>query len=151
MKQIIDKLTELTGICEIRIKKVDSERSELASLRLNLNEQKEEQAERTEYLKDENEKLNRKKLIADTIHHANQILKEASEKVQSIKNDREALDRECKVHNERMSREKREFDRKKDKADKERKSLSVEKERYKTEVLNEIAKEQKLKAMKEKK
>lgn len=140
MKEILEELGNLIGICESRIKQNDSEKSELASLRLNLTTQKEEQAETEKYLKDENEKLTRKKLIASTIAEAESIKKKASVDADSIARQREILERDQKTHNEKVSNENADIDRKKKKMLKDREDLDREKEGYKEKLRREITK-----------
>lgn len=140
MEKILEKLTETLRICEIRVRKITAERSELASLRNNLTKQKEEQAEQAEYLKDENEKLRKKNLIADTIHHANQILKEASEKGQGLATEREALEREKKVHADRVKNENIDIERRKKKIADDSKALEKDKAIYKEKIVQDFTK-----------
>jgi len=150
MKEILEKLYNLIGICESRIKQNISEKSELASLRLNLTTQKEEQSEMGEYLKGENETLDRKKLICSTLAEAYAIKKKASEMANSIKSEKETLEKDQKSHNSKVANDNRETERQREKAAKERKGLESDKKTYKTEILAEIAKEQKIKDMKNK-
>lgn len=140
MKEILEKLNNLVGVCETRIKKADSERSELASLRLNLNTQKEEQADTEEYLKEENAKLDKRNLIASTIAEAEVLKKKASEKSASLDADREALEKKIKVQEDRIRNENADLERRKEKLAKDVKILNQEKETYKDKMIREITK-----------
>lgn len=84
MKEIRERVNELIGLCEIRLKKVETERNDLNGLRHQLEQQKKEQAEKQAWIAEEHQKWRARKIIAETIEHANAILKESSEMKESL-------------------------------------------------------------------
>lgn len=140
MEKILELLNEVVRVCDVRVRKVDAERAQLASLRGNLNQQKTAQEEERLHLKDENEKLKRKNLIADTLAHAEQILKEASGKSQGMKIDRDALERDKRVQADRVKNENIDIERRKKKIANDSKALEKDKATYKDKIVQDFTK-----------
>jgi len=96
MKEIIEKMNELIGVCESRVKGLKTESQELSVLRMNLKRQKEEQDEEQKRIDRENEVLSKKKIIASTLAEAQEIKKENSAESHRLKGQREHFELEKK-------------------------------------------------------
>ena len=140
MDKIVEQLKELVGVCQVRIKKVDAEKAQNTADRATNKKNKEANAEKDESLKRESAALDRKKLIVSTVAEAEQIKKKASELGNAVKADREKLDRDQKVHAEKIESDNKDIERKKGKCAKDRKALDRDAENYKDKIMAEITK-----------
>ena len=140
MEKILTKLNELVRVCENREKTTDVERNDLQGVRRTLDNQAKEQDERESFLKEQDAIWKQRKQIAQTIEHANEILKKSSEKSQKLEDDRRLLDQEKKAYANKMRGEHDEIDRLKKKISDDRKALDREKKTYKDQVMKAITK-----------
>lgn len=140
MQEILKKLNELIGVCEARVKKIESERSELAALRVNLNAQKESQDSREKDVQAQETSLAKKKLIVKTIEEARQMVSDAVQEGKNIRVTKDQFEEQKAAHVKKMNEEIADIQRQKEKlaamnAETEKKAAS-----YKTQVMDEILK-----------
>lgn len=140
MQEILKKLNELIGVCEARVKKVEHERSELASLRGNLNAQKDTQESREKDVQAQEAALAKKKLIIKTIDEARQMLMESSEEKKQLKVKRDELEIKIAEHAKKMAEEAANIQRQKDKVTAMLAETEKKASQYKLEVMKEILK-----------
>lgn len=115
MQEILNKLNELVGICETRVRKVETERSELFALRGTLNAQKESQADQAKDIKNQNKELDQRKLLVKTVDEALAIFKATMEEKKRLKAFADDLDLQKSEHAKKMEEDKSEIQRQKDK------------------------------------
>lgn len=136
MKEILEKLQELVGQCEARLKRFDQQDAELRGRRATLDEQKRRQGITEKVQADERKKLDEMKSIAKTIGEAEEIKRQASIDRDNLNTQKEHFEIEKKGFRKDVMLEKHEIRR-------GWKELEKEKKRYKKDVLKAIAREEK--------
>lgn len=140
MQKIVKKLEELVGICEARVSKTNSEREELAALRIELNKQKEVADERDKNLDVREEQLRSLEVIGMSLHEAKQLVAEASDLKKQHKAKLDDLEVQKSNHDKKMVDEKAEIERQKEKIAKQNKETEENARIYKQQVMDEIIK-----------
>lgn len=115
MQEILKKLNEIIGVCETRVKKTEATQAELATLRLNLNRQKEEQEAEDKRLKTENAELDKRKLLVKTIEEARALLRDNLEEKKRLKAQSDELEQQKSNHLKKMKDDQADIQRQKDK------------------------------------
>ena len=140
MKEILSSLAQLIGICEIRVKKVEQEKAELAGLRATLNAQKSDQDDREKDIKKQEDEIAKKKNILKTMEQAQEIFKENGNEKKRLRIQADDLEVQKSRHDKMVAETTAELARQKEKiaamnAETERKAKE-----YRKEVMIDILK-----------
>ena len=141
MQKILEKLQELVGICEVRIKKIEIQQAQLASDRATFAKDQEDHKEAVAAHAKFEAEMKKKKSVVATLDEANRILAEASETKKKLNEELSSLDAQKKKHAEKIADDKADIERQKDKLAKQFHELETQKKNYRKEIMDAIAKE----------
>lgn len=148
MQEILKKLTELVGICETRVNKLEHEKSELAGLRGTLEKQKSDQDIQEKNIQEELDALNKKKAVVKTLEEAQTLLKNNNEEKKRIRVESDKFEQSKKDFEKSKNEALADLQRQKDKCAALTKETEKKSENYRVEVMNQILKESASKANK---
>lgn len=147
MKKILDKLTELVSICEVRVKKVDDAAKKNAEESARLIKLKEDVDALNEIAVEGLERLNALKAKHENLEDAKRLKKELQGEIKRY----QALQVELKGQFSDAEKVKKEgldeIEAKKEKLQKEIDKLNEDKKSYKAEIMKSISKELKSKGI----